>query len=51
MLADKSGQTVPAVTFKTRANDQWLDITTDQLFANKTVVVFSLPGEYKQKCS
>ena len=51
MLADKSGQTVPAVTFKTRANDQWLDITTDQLFANKTVVVFSLPGAFTPTCS
>jgi len=51
MLADKSGQTVPAVTFKTRANDQWVDITTDQLFANKTVVVFSLPGAFTPTCS
>ena len=51
MLNDKSGQQVPSVTFKTRHNDQWQDVTTEQLFANKTVVVFSLPGAFTPTCS
>ena len=51
MLNDISGQSVPSVTFKTRLNDQWLDVTTEQLFANKTVVVFSLPGAFTPTCS
>ncbi|NRA72085.1 MAG: glutathione peroxidase [Gammaproteobacteria bacterium] len=51
MLNDISGQSVPSVTFKTRQNDQWLDVTTEQLFANKTVVVFSLPGAFTPTCS
>lgn len=51
MLADKTGHKVPAVTFKTRDNDQWLDVTTGQLFDNKTVVVFSLPGAFTPTCS
>lgn len=51
MLESKEGQTVPSVTFKTRQNDQWVDVTTEQLFANKTVVVFSLPGAFTPTCS
>jgi len=38
------GKRVPDVTFKTRANHQWKDVTTDDLFKGRTVVVFSLPG-------
>jgi glutaredoxin-like protein len=39
------------VTFKARPNDQWRDITTDELFKGRTVVVFSLPGAYTPTCS
>lgn len=45
------GKPVPQVTFKARPNDQWRDITTDELFKGKTVVVFSLPGAYTPTCS
>lgn len=45
------GAAVPAVTFRVRDNDQWLNVTTDELFANKTVVVFSLPGAFTPTCS
>jgi len=45
------GQAVPQVTFKTRQNDQWVDIVSDKLFNNKTVVVFSLPGAFTPTCS
>ena len=45
------GKPVPKVTFKARPNDQWKDITTDELFKGKTVVVFSLPGAYTPTCS
>lgn len=51
MLNNKEGQTIPAVTFATRANDQWVNRTTEELFANKTVVVFSLPGAFTPTCS
>ncbi|MDP2562610.1 glutathione peroxidase [Psychrobium sp. 1_MG-2023] len=51
MLDNKEGQAVPSVTFKTRHNDEWLDVTTEQLFANKTVIVFSLPGAFTPTCS
>lgn len=51
MLQDKSGQTVPQVTFRTRQGDQWQDVTTDDIFKGRTVVVFSLPGAFTPTCS
>lgn len=45
------GRPVPRVTFKTRPDDQWRDISTDELFKGKTVVVFSLPGAFTPTCS
>lgn len=51
MLVSKEGQTVPNVTFPTRQGDTWVNITTDELFSNKTVIVFSLPGAFTPTCS
>ena len=45
------GKPVPNVTFKTRPNDVWQDLTSDELFKGKTVVVFALPGAYTPTCS
>jgi len=45
------GKPVPNVTFKTRSDNQWKDVTTDDIFKGKTVVVFSLPGAYTPTCS
>lgn len=51
MLKNSEGLHVPRVTFKTRNDNDWQDVTTDQLFANKTVVVFALPGAFTPTCS
>ena len=51
MLSNKEGQAVPQVTFRTRVADEWVDVTTDELFKGKTVVVFSLPGAFTPTCS
>lgn len=51
MFASKEGQAVPQVTFHTRQGDQWVDVTTAELFADKTVIVFSLPGAFTPTCS
>ena len=48
---DLEGKPVPKVTFKTRVNDQWKEISTDEIFKGKTVAVFSLPGAYTPTCS
>jgi len=51
MLENKEGQKVPNVTFHTRQGDEWVDVTTDEIFSGKTVVVFSLPGAFTPTCS
>src|ERR671933_452656 len=51
MLENREGQRVPNVTFRTRRDNQWVDITTDELFADKKVIVFSLPGAFTPTCS
>lgn len=48
MTATMEGKKVPQVTFHTRQGDQWVDVTTSDLFDNKTVVLFSLPGHLPQ---
>lgn len=45
------GKRVPDVTFRTRSDDQWLDVTSDDLFKQRTVIVFALPGAYTPTCS
>ena len=54
------GRKVPDVTFKTRVRDEsvggpnpfrWQDMTTQDYFAGKRVVVFSLPGAFTPTCS
>ena len=51
---------VPSVTFKTRVRDEsvpgpnpfrWEDLSTDEIFGGKKVVVFSLPGAFTPTCS
>lgn len=51
MLENREGQKVPDVTFHTRQGDQWVDVTTDDIFKGKTVVVFALPGAFTPTCS
>ena len=51
MLENRQGQTVPEVNFRTRRDHQWLDLSTHDIFAGKTVVVFSLPGAFTPTCS
>jgi peroxiredoxin len=48
---DLEGKPIPKVTFKTRVNEQWRDVTSDELFKGKTIALFSLPGAYTPTCS
>lgn len=51
MLETKEGQKIPAVSFHTRQGHDWVDVTSDEIFNGKTVVVFSLPGAFTPTCS
>ncbi len=51
MLHNSEGKRIPQVTFRTRRDGQWKDVTTDQIFKGRTVVVFALPGAYTPTCS
>ena len=46
----KVGDKMPAGTFKTMTNDGPQNLTTDQLFAGKKVVLFSVPGAFTPTC-
>lgn len=51
MFKDMTNQPIPQVTFRTRHNNDWLDINSKELFAGKTVVLFALPGAFTPTCS
>jgi len=51
MFENREGKKVPQVTFHTRDNHEWVDVTTDEIFKGKTVIVFSLPGAFTPTCS
>lgn len=51
MFESREGQYVPQVTFRTRQDHEWVDVSTDDIFADKTVVLFSLPGAFTPTCS
>lgn len=51
---------VPSAIFKTRVRDEsiggdnpfrWQDVTTDDIFKNKQIVLFALPGAYTPTCT
>ncbi len=50
-LTNKEKQKIPQVTFPVRQGDAWINLTTDEIFAGKTVVLFSLPGAFTPTCS
>jgi glutaredoxin-like protein len=50
-MDNSEGKAVPQVVFPVRQNNEWVNISTDDLFKGKTVAVFSLPGAFTPTCS
>lgn len=50
-LPSKVGSKVPEVSWPTRVGEEWKTLTSNDLFANKKVIVFSLPGAFTPTCS
>ncbi|GAB6035317.1 glutathione peroxidase [Galenea microaerophila] len=50
-LENREGQTVPNVIWPTQQNNSWVNISTDDIFKGKTVVLFALPGAFTPTCS
>jgi len=51
MLQNSEGKRVPQATFRTRQDGKWVDVSTDQVFKGRNVIVFALPGAYTPTCS
>ena len=51
MLQNREGQRVPDVTFRTRQGADWVNRSSKDIFAGRTVIVFALPGAFTPTCS
>lgn len=51
MFENKEGQNIPDVTFRVYEDNEWKNITTADIFSNRKVIVFSLPGAFTPTCS
>ena len=51
MFKNREGQAVPEVTFHTRQDHEWVDVSSNEIFKGRTVIVFALPGAFTPTCS
>ncbi|MGH0032301.1 MAG: peroxiredoxin [Myxococcota bacterium] len=50
-MAISVGDKIPSVSIKTMADGQMKDVTTDEIFSGKKVVLFAVPGAFTPTCS
>ena len=47
----KQGDRLPDISFRTRSLGEWKDVSTDDYFKGKRVILFALPGAFTPTCS
>ena len=47
----KQGDQVPHTSFRIRENDEWRDMSYEEIFAGRSVVLFALPGAFTPTCT
>jgi len=50
-MAIQAGEKIPSVNLKVMKNGEMKDITTDEIFGGKKVVLFAVPGAFTPTCS
>lgn len=50
-LENREGQAVPSVVWPIQQNNSWVNVSSDDIFKDKTVVLFALPGAFTPTCS
>lgn len=50
-LSSQEGKHIPEVNWQTRVGEEWKVLKSKDIFDNKKVVVFSLPGAFTPTCS
>lgn len=50
-LPDHTGHKIPFVSFRMWENNHWVTKTTAELFKNKRIILFALPGAFTPVCS
>jgi len=51
VFTNLEGKRIPDVTFRTRKDHEFVDVTSEEIFAGKNVIIFSLPGAFTPTCS
>lgn len=51
MLENKENSQIPSVSLPIRKNGEWSKLSTDEIFNNRKVVLFALPGAFTPTCS
>ena len=51
MLENRKGQTIPDLLLRQRRDGRWVEIQTAELFKDRKVILFSLPGAFTPTCS
>ena len=50
-MMNVEGMAIPSLIFRTRKDNAWQDVSSEQLFSGRRVVVFALPGAFTPTCS